>query len=876
MLSLAFLVVLPLQSAYAQAKAKPTVKPVPAKPQPPAAAKEVGETVTCMSVQQDVSGGAAWLSLPHSRLVVNPVQGAGVLASDLLPAATSLDLGYYAGRTPISLPRFWSWRAADSGGRGTGGIRIRPSAAPFDPWQYDGVTPDSREHGTRVTLNRPAYGSIATRVTPDLDQTPLLYIEVPSASGGWTLRAKAEGETREVELVPHTAQTGVFVADVRRLSGWQGKRTFHLVLSVVGEPGDTLTLTDLRFAGVEGAPPATPGTKSARWFPHQLVTQVELPGSVAGGDSASTVPLRVEETTTLLDTDTVGQRLRILEGGAARTLTLTGHLPAAEIRLLGDGRSLRVRNDTFQATITFSRPVREVRLYRAATDWLAGTTAPLGSSTGSFWEVTFEGVKPGEEIIATARFSPTPGDDLGDTDDRNRITTPDGFRAALQTQEAQWDQRLTLVPRPLDFTLSRVAPKGVTPQAIRLAYYKAWVFVLSNLLPPMPENGYPYPQASIGKASLWKEGAPQSRASSQWESMWSIQYLALVAPEPAWAAYEGQMSLVRPDGVLEGEGLPSRHVQTAWVLYGLTGDRDRLRAIYPSLKRLLLWKAADPRWVYKGSTPSDQKDSGFVGAALREIGYARRIAVALGLPDEELFWRKRGDDLVADFRRWFMVPNDNRMYTHFRGNTGAPEGEAVRIDRATHLGLPAGLLLANQEERLKTAVRTTFPADIAFLAPHMPGFPDYHDTLRGMRRLGMPDEADTLAEGAMRDITLSGQFAESYGHSFPPPAVGVQPAANGALMLIDATLTHNGILAGEGLPVVTDVSRVSGVENLRVRGEAYAVRFPGDGTMAISGKGLRLLQRPMSFQPAASATAAAPVWKGRVGKGEAVVMRLAP
>ena len=136
--------------------------------------------------------------------------------------------------------------------------------------------------------------------------------------------------------------------------------------------------------------------------------------------------------------------------------------------------------------------------------------------------------------------------------------------------------------------------KGVTAADVRRAYYRAWVFFWQDTLPPMPENGFPYPQVCTGKPSLWVDGGTHMEATALWDASAAMQALALVEPHPVWTAAQGVMSQVEADGYLNGEALPTIVSRTLWLLYQQTGDIAALRVTYPALRRFLVWKIANP------------------------------------------------------------------------------------------------------------------------------------------------------------------------------------------------------------------------------------------------------------------------------------------
>ncbi|HEY3284156.1 MAG TPA: hypothetical protein VGN26_17945, partial [Armatimonadota bacterium] len=717
-----------------------------------------------------------WLTLPGSRLVLNP--NFGVTAPLPPPSVPNLpvSLAYHVGERPVALPGFLEWLPGAAGNVAEPAVDLVTTG--LEGWKQSGLLAETGAEGLRLTIQSGPVTAFDRNVTLDLDRWPYLVVRVPSASAVWAAKVNALDGREDLFVQRDTGQTGVFAYDLRAVTGWHGKRTFRLRLFAVGDSGRLVTFDRLAFAG--GRTPSVFRPTRTRWQPHQVVTEA----TDGAAEAVATVCLP--------DASTVSQRLRV--GGGLGALTLTGAFPEGRIAWDQKRGVLRLSGTGYQAAVTFSRRARWLGVYPSRLAWLEGRSDP--AVTSGTWAAAFEGLKPGDEVVVSARFSPKASGAPAPPS-----ASPDGFRRALRRSEALWNRWLAKVPRPADFTLRQVDAKGVTPEAIRGTYYRAWVFLLGNLLPPMPENGYRFPQYSCGKPSLWPEGHPKASSSAQWESMIEMQLMALVDPTSAWDAYEGLMSLVDEQGTLGGEGLPSRHAQTAWVLYSLTGDRERLRRVYPAMKRLLLWKAADPRWIFKGSTAPGQKDSEFVVHALLDLGYARRITEALGLPAEASLWETKQRALAEDYRRWFWVEPRGlpyRLYDERSGQRGDRGGSWT----LQGLSLPPEILSPSQRDSLLANLRRLW-SDIPFLFPNLTKHPTYTLALRGVWRYGKPKEAVAMAETAMRDVVRAGEFAETYTQSVTPRPGGVQPSVFGAALLIDASLWHDGVslVSSHGDPV---------------------------------------------------------------------------
>lgn len=814
-------------------------------------AARAAETIRSASLGETVSR-PRWLSLPESRLVVNPRMGGYEQDPPVSPGAEiplSLDLAYYVGEEPVRLPGLWSWQRQAAGTRLTGvraGARLRFSATDMSGWQANGVAPQVTGDRMRLAVTAPSYGSLTRTVTVNLDDTPTLAVQVAGGTGGWAVKVNAGDQAVDTPLIRDTRRTGTLEADIPSATGWRGTKTFKIVLFAIGGAGRSVTFSGLQFFGRPDVLQSGPG--ETVWFPHQIVTRA---ASVDGG-------VRVEGTTCLPDGATVAQRLRVLGGG--QSLRLTGQFTGGAVQWDSARHVIVLQGSRFQAVVTLNRAARWLGVRPSSLDWLAGETSRASAS--GVWALALDGLKPGDEVIVTARFSPSRRDSMVPA------ATGPQFAAALRRREADWDRRLAAVPRPQDFTPRAVSPQGVTAADVRRTYYRAWVFLLSDTLPPMPENGFPYPQCACGKPSLWNEGAPHARPSAQWESFLAMQSLALVDPRTARAAYAGLMSLVGPDGSLNGEGLPSCHVLTAWEIYEQTGDSAWLRRVYPALKRLLLWKISDPRWIYKGSTASGQKDQQFVYHALLDIGCAGRIAQALAMPGEAEFWQAPRRTLAQGFHRWFFDTPGAANYRIYDAQTGARSGGGNAWNLSA-LCLPADILTGAERDSLLASLRSKLRPDVPFLIPGLSRFADYEDAWKGLFQDGQLAEATQLADAAMRDVTRAGEFSEVYRQEAVPEPDGVRPSVFGARHAIDGVLWHNGVVYDEGLPVLLGTPQAGGVTNLRVQGLPIRVEFtPAGGSIRVTlaGPGLRSLRLPTGFQVSRPGDHAL-FWRGSVALG---------
>ncbi len=375
---------------------------------------------------------------------------------------------------------------------------------------------------------------------------------------------------------------------------------------------------------------------------------------------------------------------------------------------------------------------------------------------------------------------------------------------SLDKVKTLMDQFLGKVPAPQQWDWQAVNAYGVTPEKWRQAYYMAWTFLYQSTLDVLPENpAFPYPQMSLGKGALWDGGERTSIATCGWESFLGLQWFSFIDPDFAWRAYEGIMSRVDGEGRLGGESLPSRKAQTAWMLYQRQADKQRLAAVYPALKRYLLWREQNPRWIWSGGHDmADEKDLEFVVSWLFDIEYAARITEALGRPDESAFWRAKAQPMIANMNRWFFS-DPEELHQYYFTNSGthatAKRNEVRPIMVLTALGLP--VLPPAMQERLEQLFAAQHKPDAAADGFNYLKYPDNNFVAYGLidhHNL----QAREYLEALLRDLIRGGEFAETLegGDGKNPTTGGVKPSLFNAMNIIEFTWLLNGIRYDSGSP----------------------------------------------------------------------------
>ena len=812
-----------------------------------ASAQEALGPINCAALREPLTT-ARWLSLPDSRLVVNPFLGDRTNAvNGVLP----LNLAYYVGAGPARLPAFWFFQPAGQSAFANGfAAGPRFSLSSPAPWQSSGVKAVFGDETVRVTPLG-GFGALTRTVTVDLDKTPYLVVRTLPGTPAFDMKVNSGGQPVDTLLSP-TERFGAATANVAVATGWHGVKTFQILLYALGK-GVPTTFTRVQFADLP-APTAT--SEANTWMPHEITAQAML-GSVGS---------KVYCAVTMPDADTVFERLHIGSLGPS-ALVLAGQF-GGTIRWDSARNTLLLQGDKFSAALCVSRKAKWLGVRPTQLDWALGAGQTTRAGTG-VWRLALTGLKPGEDIVVAAHFSPSTA--------RAPQASAVAFSAALTRNETTWNRRLAQVPRPLDFTPRSVDAKGVTAAQVRRSYYRAWVFFFQDTLSPMPENGFPDPQICTGKPSLWIDGGTHMEETALWDGASAMQALALVEPRETWAAAQGILSQVDADGYLDGEALPTILARTLWLLYAQTGDTERLRSVYPALKRFLLWKIANPRWIYPNRTkpsasPNAPKDQEFVSFEIVDMGYMVKIAEALGKPEEAAFWQRQQKTKSADYQHWFWPVPGGRVYRIYGSDTdrGDPDDpwslQGLQIDPS--------LLLPADSAALTALYQKARNPSLPFLVPGRTRFGDLAPIALGLFQHGQWTEAAQLADACLRDVTHAGEFAEDYRQDTPPVPSGVHPSSFGARLMTDSVFWHNGVVLDEGLPILLGMPGAVGVDNIPVHGASLSLRFgPSPHTVTLRGPGLAHLRLPDGFHVIHAAGGGETHWTGPIQDGQRIPLQ---
>jgi hypothetical protein len=406
----------------------------------------------------------------------------------------------------------------------------------------------------------------------------------------------------------------------------------------------------------------------------------------------------------------------------------------------------------------------------------------------------------------------------------------DDVNEHLKIRESYWDTFLTKVPHPRNFKFSKVDPNGVTPEQLKLAYYKSWVFIAQNVLPADQEL-FPYPQIATGKASLWDMGEERAPFSAAWESFIGIQLYSYIDPELSWKAFKGLMSLVDEEGMLGGESLPSRKAQTAMILYAQTKDKNSLEEVYPALERYLNWRIKITHWVFNDILPTEEtKDANFVFPALVDMEHMRNIALILGKTDNAEEWKQKHKKFSEKALEWFWKTPKSKPVQMYDIETGERKpGNTVWITPAFYVN---DLLSGDYKNSMVNRFDENFDSQLGFAGFYLPKYPDISYTVYGLLKHGMKDRALGMIEANLRDIVKANTvFAEQYvAKNFRPD--GVRPSLFGASVVIDFVWLLNGYKYDRGHPelvmIPSEYSR--GLYNINFAGGIYNLQIEKEQT----------------------------------------------
>ncbi|MBN1490671.1 MAG: hypothetical protein JXA69_12200 [Phycisphaerae bacterium] len=752
------------------------------------------------SIANNAPNQWTWLSLPHSRLVVNPAM-AHTFAPPPRGPTLPLHVGYYVGDEPHRLLNLLQMgiRGDDAPEAEVWTFTSKPgpewTTSP-SAWKAERVQLANDNGLGRITVVAPRdesvtgahhmqHGAARIRVIPPFRGTSAsLRIRVAKTDGAWALKLNTGGE-RDITIQGDTAQTGTFVYDLDSIDAWRTVDAFDIKLFAI-HAGKSVWVDSVELQIRADERVAAADTYATRWYPHKLgfEARVDAAGAIVHGEDF------------FHDLHTLVRWIEI-----ERTTATGAPAPAFELFGITPGQTHRIEGKTPMLLFDCGEFFYAVAIGRSANVAGSAMPAPHEPEMNNWtWRTRIPLIDgPTDRLaIAVGFATKTEGRAVALERAAAALDAP-GPAQRLAARKAEWDHWLAHVPAPMRFGIQSVDAMGITPEQHRRFYYAAWAFVIQNVLPTMPENDFDYPQTPAGKPSLWNYGASRAKASAAWESFLAQQLLVYVLPDVAWDAFEGIMMQVDADGWLNGECLPSRKAQTAWILYAHTQDKDRLARVYPPIRRYLLWREKNPRWIHGAHDYPHEKDASFVDHLLVDLDFAVEIARVLGHDADIALWHARRDVILQNYREWFF-PADGPPVEYYHVDSG-------KRSPGYHNWVCSGLHIRDLPADLAQALETLY------LSHHDAGknlaghpsvkFGTISFVAYGLLEHALTETATELTNALLRDQMRAGEFSENYHHEANPPiaSTGVKPSQFGVSQMIEFTLMNNGVRIDRGRPV---------------------------------------------------------------------------
>ncbi|MFT8639082.1 hypothetical protein [Bifidobacterium sp.] len=707
----------------------------------------------------------------------------------------------------------------------------------------NGATISQADSGLGATIRSTSssnFGAVAKAFTVDLSKTPILTVAVNSLSAGskWALKLSGANGSGDFAIIQNdTDRSGVFSYDLQSMTGKTGEQTFSVKLfSTQSALPTSFNVTRLSFHSIDYWT-QNPTDYVNTWNPQSL----DWKGSYGDSGSYSTQDLFVDDATVsrLIDPTSLSDGNPTLTGNFTGTVSWN---PTDRVLTINNGDAY-TRAVAFPASATVS-------FYDSQADASMGAD---GSSTPTATSQTWLAIMPNDQKSAIGLGYAYDATAQARTDAAKSAvggTKVDTVVAALASRVKEWSEFLNKVPAVGDYSLHVTDYQGTSQSEIRAMYYRAFVDLRQTVVPPQPESGISHYQVATGKAATYNGGSSRNKASASWDSLLGIDYLAYTDPEYAWDSFIGMMADVQSDGNLNGESLPSRKAQTAWMLYSVTGDKDKLRQVYSAVKAHMTWSSKNLAWNiashYPGSgvPASDERDLEFVASLAVDLGYASKIAATLGETEDVSYFTDVQKNLSSEFSQWFFKDGKAVQY-YWTSKADATydqrKGSAQYVATGLHMpNLSSGevaALMARFDEEYDPSQQFAGLASDAVKAP------DIQFVAYGLLEQGKATEAETVLEEVLRDVVRTHEFSEVYqagatdssGKQAEPISRGESPTTFGMAQVIDNLWILNGYRSDEGTPTFARLREAQGgVSGLTYMGKTFSISN-GGSEITLSG-----------------------------------------
>ncbi|MEK5418587.1 S-layer homology domain-containing protein [Paenibacillus sp. FSL L8-0708] len=696
----------------------------------------------------------------------------------------------------------------------------------------------------KITIrSNDGYGAIEREVTVNLSETPSLSVKIPETTGKWAIKLNTGGQYEPYTLQGDTSDTGVFTYDLAGITGWSGVKKFKIKIFQVGGQGSWTKIDHLAIHS-DDRWLNTATTSQTIWRPEAIdYNGTYSAGAVTGSDL-------------FFDTESVTRTIHSdLSAGA---IAVAGEY-SGSAAFAADGNVLTVIDKDRDYTYAIALPQDAVPFFfTSANDVRLGHNAMKTPSSGSgYWVATL----PGKGDYAVGIGYAVGGDASAIDTAAQRATaaaTLEGVATSRAHYATYWDEFLAKVPVVEDFDILHVNKVGVTSEDVKQMYYMAWIGLSQNILPPTPERGGSHRQIATGKPSMYTSGPQGAEASASWDSLFGMQFLAYVEPDIAWETFEGMMAGVETDGKLGGESLPARKAQTAWILYQITGDKERLAGIYDNLVKHLRWAANNLRWSFGDGGPNE-RDGEFVISLIIDYEYARQISESLSKTADAEEWANSALKLTEDYKSWFFPKKGTTLYKHWLdGSRPDLTGQTSSVATGLHVpGLPEYYV-----NELVDRFHSEYNPEMQLAGFKGLKAPNAQYMTYGLLDHGLSEEASSFIHSVTRDIVRTKTFAEVYEKSSDdinaiPIATSIYPSLFGIVNLIDNVWMANGYRMDLGAPAFVRLpGATGGVAGLTWMGKIFDADING-ATIQLSGEALKL---PGAFSPITVQTGVTVQW----------------
>lgn len=774
---------------------------------------------TAESLRQTGQDQQRWLSIPRSRLALNPnnstlTQGEVSQSSGpALPLGANFIAGDWYNQHRSILATSLSSRRRPPAPQGEHPFPDLGKDPALDEdfadptgWETTSgsATLEGGEAGGTVTIGKDSSsGSVTRTLDVDLDAHPLLAVDVAALTDQWAIKLHDEELDKDYTIQEDTAEAGVHVYDIPQITGWSGKRRFGVkIYACGGAKGSSTTYrrAALFAAGASGWDRRAQSA-STTWQADHLSFEADYSD---GSRLTGTEHLH----------DAVSAARCIDSHAADGWVVLAGSLlGAAEFD--ADARVLTVVEENCTSAIAL--PDGADLVFTQAGGW-DPHSAPAASST--WWSAS---VPAGPRALVVGL-----GFAVGEDRDAAAAAAVAARRASptkdIAARRQEVDDFLAKIPVPEDFSLPGVDAQGVRSEDVRSAYYRGWINIWQNVVPETPETGNDWAAIGTDKADNWMKGVPGAAQVACWDSLLAAQHLVQVDADTAWSTLSCILTQVQDDGRLDGQNLPARLAQTLWILFQVSGERESLADLYDPLARWLPWAAENPRWISASNDIPDEVNASYVISLAFDLGFAQKIAKEVGLEEDAERWADLRSSLLDDFAQWFFPADGGMLSVHYlEGSHEDAPGDAIAEVTALVLeDLPAG---ADQQVVARFDGAFDPEAQLAGLGENALKAPHWQLALYGLIARGRTEDASVVARAVLRDIVRSGRFAEVYQEADGtlgdlPIGRGVWPSTFGIDAIIDAVWASNGVLVDQGKPRPSRLSDVhGGVSGLRYRGE---------------------------------------------------------